>query len=118
LFDHNVDRRFRRSLKGHTITSTREIHCEDLSNGALLRHAANQNFDAFLSVDKNIEHQQNLKTLPLPVIILDCVGIALRVILPFAPAILKLLEQPLHNTLYVISEDGTVTVVTQPRAKP
>ncbi len=31
-------------------------------------------FDAFVAVDKNLEHEQNLKALPLPIIVLDAMN--------------------------------------------
>jgi hypothetical protein len=40
-----------------------------LSNGVLLKQAAVE-FDAVLTADQNIEFQQNLKTLPIAVVVL------------------------------------------------
>jgi hypothetical protein len=40
-----------------------------LTNGALLAKAANT-FDVILTADQNIEFQQNLKTLPIAVVVL------------------------------------------------
>ncbi len=39
-------------------------------NGALLRLAGANGFDAFITADQRIEHQQNPDFLPLPVLIL------------------------------------------------
>jgi hypothetical protein len=52
LFDHNVDRRFRKRLPGHEIKTTREMRWETLLNGALLQAAAGGGFEAFISIDK------------------------------------------------------------------
>lgn len=60
LFDHNVDRRFRRFLPGHLVSTTREMGWETLANGELLKAAADAGFAVFVSIDKKIEHQQNL----------------------------------------------------------
>lgn len=78
LFDHNVDRRFRKHLPGHEIQTTREKGWEKLANGMLLKEAADAGFEAFVSMDKKLEHEQNLKTLPLPVILIDSVSNAFR----------------------------------------
>jgi hypothetical protein len=111
----NVDRRLRKQLSGHNIRTTRECGWEKLSNGILLKCAADSAFDAFLSVDKNIEHQQNLGSLPLPVIVLDSPSNALPAIVPFAPAILDLLKGSLDRALYIIQSDGVVLRLTAPR---
>ena len=85
LFDHNVDRRFRKSLAGQDVHTTREMKWEKLDNGLLLRSAANHGFEVFLSIDKKLEHEQNLKSLPLPIIVLDSKSNALPALPPFSP---------------------------------
>lgn len=118
LFDHNVDRRFRRHLPGHEIRTTREMGWEQLENGDLIKTAAGQGFDALLTVDKNIEHEQNLKTLPLPIVVLNSRSNALPALIPFAPFLLILLQAPLDRLLCVIEPDGTVRRLRSPRARP
>ena len=115
LLDHNVDRRLRAHLPGHEIKTTREMRWETLANGVLLNAAAGDGFEAFLSVDKKLEHEQNLQTLPLPVIVLDSVSNALPALMPFAPFIVDLLMAPLDRLLYIIQSDGMVLRLTAPR---
>ncbi len=88
---------------------------ESSSNGKLLRAAADNGFDAFLSIDKKIEYEQNLRKLPLPVIVLNSFSNALPNLLPFVPATLALLSSPLIPVLYFIERDGTVVIVESPR---
>lgn len=90
LFDHNVNRHFRRHLPGHDIDTARELGWDKLANGVLLKTAAGAGFEAFMSLDKKLEHEQNLTTLPLPVLMIDSVPTALLALLPFTPAILDL----------------------------
>lgn len=115
LLDHNVDRRLRRFLPGHQISTTREMGWETLANGVLLKTATAAGFAVFVSIDKKIEHQQNLRTLPLPVFIIDAPSTALASLLPFAPFILALLKEPLDCLLYVIEPTGTVRRLAAPR---
>ena len=118
LFDHNVDRRFRRHLPGHHIQTTREMRWEELKNGVLLKAASDAGFDAILCIDKKIEHEHNLSTLPLPVIVLDAVTNAVHGLVPFTTHLLKLLESPLEKRLYVIEKSGETVCVAAPRNKP
>jgi hypothetical protein len=52
-----------------------------LKNGALLVLAAKE-FDAFLTVDKNLPYQQNLGNLPVAVILLEASSNELAALLP------------------------------------
>jgi hypothetical protein len=56
----------------------------DLRNGKLLAEAGLK-FDVFLTIDKNIKHQQNLNRLPIPVISLDAIRNTPEGVRPFAP---------------------------------
>jgi hypothetical protein len=107
LFDHNVPSGLRHHLAGHEIKTTRQMRWDRLQNGELLREAAGAAFGVLLSIDKKLRHEQNLMRLPLPVVILDSVSNALPVVMLFAPFVLKLLESPLQNALYIISSDGS-----------
>ncbi|HXE54645.1 MAG TPA: hypothetical protein VN541_16610 [Tepidisphaeraceae bacterium] len=108
LLDHNLPKRIRASLSGHIAMTTRQMGWEKLGNGALLKMAASANFDAFLSIDKNIRHQQNLATLPLPVVVLDSSSNALPDSLLFVPGLLAVLGGTLDRAVYVIARDGQV----------
>ena len=57
-----------------------------VQNGRLLGLAATE-FDAFLTVDKNLPYQQNLATLPISVLVLDSVSNELWALLPLIPAL-------------------------------
>jgi hypothetical protein len=58
-----------------------------------------------------LDHEQNLTTLPLPVVVLDSLSNALPFLIPFAPYVLALLQAPLPVAVHVIAPDGTVTLV-------
>jgi len=71
LFDHNLPRRLREHLPGHEIRTTREMKWEQLRNGALISSAVEARFEVFVTIDKQIEDQQNLATLALPVVVVE-----------------------------------------------
>jgi len=75
---------------------------DQLKNGLLLV-AASAQFDALLTVDKNLTFQQNLRDLPIAVNALDAVTNEPHVLAPFAPEVLRLPESPLEKRIYVIS---------------
>ena len=57
-----------------------------VKNGKFLALAAVE-FDAFVTVDKNLPYQQNLTTLPIAVVVLDAISIELPALLPLMPAL-------------------------------
>ena len=73
-------------------------------NGKLLALMAAE-FDAFVTVDKNLPHQQSLKKFPIAVFVLNSNQIRLADILPLVPNLLKALESPAPGTATVITAD-------------
>ena len=63
-----------------------------VENGALLAFAAKE-FDAFLTVDKNLPYQQNLANFPIAVIVLEAFSNELVALEPLIPK----LEQALRE---------------------
>ena len=70
LADESVPRRFTRLITGHEVRTVQEAGWTSLTNGELLRVAAEAGYEAFVTVDQNIPFQQNLKLVKLGVIIL------------------------------------------------
>ncbi len=115
LFDHNVPKRFGRLIPGHEVRTARQTGFEKLENGALLKAAAEAGFDVFISIDKKIEHEQNPRTLPKAVVILDAWSNTLPAVAPFAPFILELLKPGIERMLFVVEKSGLVHRLTAPR---
>ncbi len=69
LLDHCVPRRFGKLLAEHQVRTAFEMGWAGLKNGELLAQAASR-FDAFVTVDQNVQFQQNLTLLALPTAIL------------------------------------------------
>jgi predicted nuclease of predicted toxin-antitoxin system len=69
FLDECVDWRLSRDLIGHQVMTAREMGWSSIENGRLLALAA-QEFDVFVTVDRNLSYQQNLAAIPIPVIVL------------------------------------------------
>lgn len=63
-----------------------------IKNGQLLGLAAAQ-FDVFLTMDRNLEFQQNLSTLPIAVLVVQAMSNRMEDLVPIVPAILNELGQ-------------------------
>ena len=60
LFDESIPYRLRRFLPNHSVRTVVEMGWGGTKNGKLLALAGTQ-FDALITVDKNMQHQQNLR---------------------------------------------------------
>jgi len=56
-------------LSGHEVKTVAEMSWAGVKNGALLERAEKQ-FDVFLTVDRNLEHQQNLAGYAIAVVVI------------------------------------------------
>lgn len=97
LLDESVPHRLRRSLPGHAVRTVVEMGWGGVRNGELLGRAANE-FDAFVTVDKNLQYQQNLDALPIAVIVLDARSNELPYLLPLVPKLEDALASLLPRT--------------------
>ena len=68
LLDESVPGRLGALLVGHEASSVQRRGWAGIKNGKLLTLAATE-FDVLLTADKGIEHQENLATLPIAVLI-------------------------------------------------
>ena len=71
LLDECVDWRLSRALTGHEVRSARQMGWSAVKNGELLE-LASERFDAFVTVDRNLAFQQNVRSLPIAVISPPC----------------------------------------------
>jgi predicted nuclease of predicted toxin-antitoxin system len=86
LLDESVPAKLRRSLPGHQVRTVVEMGWSGVKNGKLLALAATD-FDALVTVDKNLPYQQNTAALPVALVVLDAVSNELSYLLPLVPAL-------------------------------
>lgn len=89
--DECVNRRLMSSLVGHTFVHCAATPLRGMKNGALLRVVA-PDYDVFLTRDRNIPFQQNLKRFPLAFVIMCARSNALIHLLPLVPRTLAALD--------------------------
>lgn len=70
LLDENLPHQMRLELAGHEVVTTSYMHWSGIENGELLHRAAGAGFDAGITNDRGLEHEQNLGALPIAVIVL------------------------------------------------
>lgn len=70
LLDEHAPHALRRSLTGHSVYTVAYMGWDGTKNGKLLALTAGAGFDAVITTDRGLEHQQNPVALPVAVVIL------------------------------------------------
>ena len=78
------------------------------SNGDLLRLAGAHGFDAFITADQGIEYQQNLDTLPIPVVIMIASRTRVQELRPLVNQVVVVLTGDLQRRTYRVTESPIV----------
>lgn len=92
LLDEDLPRRFKSRLAGHECETVQRLGWSGTKNGKLLGLAATR-FDVFLTMDQNLEFQQNLSALPIAVLVVHAASNRIEHLLPLVPAILVELDR-------------------------
>ena len=98
LLDESLPRPVANLLIGHSVRTVAGMKWTSLANGELLRRAANA-FDVVLTADQNVEFQQNLKTLPIAVVVLVAPSNRLESLEPLVPEVLRVLASLQTKTI-------------------
>jgi Domain of unknown function (DUF5615) len=87
LIDECVDWRLSREIVGHEVKTARQMGWSSIKNGELLALAANE-FDVFVTVDRNLSFQQNLPAFAIAVVLLRARSNRLADLRPLVPELL------------------------------
>ena len=98
LLDEDVPRRLASLLIGHEVTTVPQAGWSGVKNGKLLA-IAGERFDVFLTMDRNLEFQQNLARLPVAVLVVVAVTNRMEHLVPLLPDILSALADLPARTL-------------------
>ena len=71
LLDENLPKRLKQDLKEHEVYTAADKGWTGISNGKLLQLLIENQFDALLTFDKNLQYQQNFTKYSISVIVLN-----------------------------------------------
>ena len=91
LLDESVPIQLRSLLIGHDVSTVRHTGWSGKSNGELLALARGE-FDAFITLDRNLEHQQNITEQDIPIIVLIARRSRIDYLEPLVPRVLEALQ--------------------------
>jgi len=92
LLDECIPRKLKRKLLAHDCRTVPEEGFAGKKNGAPLALAEKAGFQAFLTIDRGIEHQQNLESLRIAIILVRVRSGQLSEFLPLIPALLSAID--------------------------
>ncbi len=91
LLDECVPRRLRGHLPGHDVRTVPEMGWSGKKNGELLALMAGQGFEALVTVDQSLRHQQNLQAAGVAVVVLVAASNRLADLVPLVHSALAAL---------------------------
>ena len=93
LLDENLPKRLKLDFPEHEIYTVRDRNWNGIKNGELLNLLLDNNFDALLTFDKNLQHQQNFKKYILTVFVLSAHINSYEELMKLTPMIKKYLDE-------------------------
>ena len=91
LLDECIDRRLAKEIEGHEVVTVPQVGWTGIQNGELLRRAQEQ-FDVFVTVDRNLSFQQHLPQFTIAVIVLQAPTNRLKDLRPLVPQLQRKLS--------------------------
>ena len=102
LLDECVTRYLKRDFTGHEVLTVEEAGFKGLKNGRLLQ-AMSGHFDVLVTVDQNLQHQQNLGAYSTAVVVLKAWRNTYPMLKPLMPELLERLETIKPGEVVVVS---------------
>ena len=102
LLDECVPRPIKRELVGHDVHHVVDMGWSSKRNGDLLQLMLDERFEALLTVDQNLEFQQNLRASAVGVVVVIARTNRLKELRPLVPAML--------NAIATVTPGGLIRV--------
>lgn len=103
LLDENLPKRLKFDFPEHEVYTVREKGWNGVKNGELLKRLTEEGFDALLTFDKNLQHQQNFSKYSVAVFVLSARINRYEILTHLSPRIREFLNRnPLPSGLVII----------------
>jgi predicted nuclease of predicted toxin-antitoxin system len=98
LLDENLPQDLIDALSGHSVSTVHSRGWAGTRNGALLKRAGGV-IDAFVTMDTNLEHQQNVAGLSFGIVVINALSNRIQDLTPLVPQNLEALNKvrPRHR---------------------
>lgn len=104
LLDENLPKKLKKDFPMHTVFTVRDMNWQSKKNGELMQLIIENNFDALITFDKNLQYQQNFHKYSIPVISLNAPDNTYLSLMNLTSKINSVLEKTLNPGTIEISE--------------
>lgn len=104
FIDECVPRRFARELSEYDVSTPQQLGWLGKKNGELLKLLVEQRFDVFITIDQNLQYQQNLKETSVAVLVLSSRSNRYDDLKLLASSVHARLRSFVAGEIYIISE--------------
>lgn len=106
LLDENLPTKLKLSFASkHSVHTVREMKWNGKRNGELLGLMTYEGFDAFVTIDKNLEHQQNISRFLIKLFVLNAPNNKIETLEPFVDKLSEILSNPPNAQVVPVSLD-------------
>lgn len=105
LIDECLPRKLKFELPNHDVQTVPEAGWAGKKNGELLRLMSDAEFEAFITVDSNMQYQQQLMDLPIGFIVLSAQNNKLETLQPLMPQVATALDKLQIGQIVTIQEE-------------
>ena len=102
LLDECVTRYLKRDFTGHEVHTVEEAGFKGLKNGRLLQAASGQ-YEVLVTVDQNLQYQQNLKNFAIAIVVFKAQRSTYLMLKPLIPQVLEVLEKIKPGEMIIVS---------------
>ena len=104
LLDENIPRRLKFDFNiDDEVSTVQEMKWQGKKNGELMGVMTFAGFDIFITLDKNLQYQQNLKKFSIHIIILDAPDSRYQTLQPLVRKLTQVLSAKIARQVIIIS---------------
>ena len=101
LLDENLPHDLIDALVGHSVSTVQGLGWDGTKNGVLLKRASGA-IDAFVTIDSNLQYQQNVSVLPFGIVVVAASSNRVQDLLPVVPEMLAALDRIRPGTVEIV----------------
>ena len=102
LIDECLPSRLKHQYPDHIVFTVQEMGWEGKKDKELLKLAVDEGFEIFITIDKNIEHQQNISEIRLGIIVFDIPRTKLENLIPMTNKVIELISKARPFKVYQV----------------
>ncbi|MEX8546666.1 MAG: DUF5615 family PIN-like protein [Mucilaginibacter sp.] len=104
LLDECVTKHLKAHLNEYEVFTVREMHWSGIKNGKLMSLCVENNFDILLTIDKNLQYQQNLEKYPVTIVVFNSYTSKAEELIKFLPSFRTQLADFKKHKAYLINK--------------